>query len=358
MQRRTLAPLFARRSVASFTRAMLEAADQLSARWRLLAPRQAIDVAGEVTRLTLNVLALTIFSDGIGGNYDEFRSAMTAYFDALGRIDALDLLGVPAFVPRLGRRSLRHAMVYFEKTIDEIIEVRRRRIASSDVSQDLLTLLLRALDPSTGRPMSIAEVRSNILTFLSAGHETTANTLAWSVFLLSQSPFWYARVRKEADREMSGDIDRLLDRLVVTRSVVEEALRLYPPIAALSRTSEQGRCHRRSLHQASRADCDRTLCLASAPSPLGSSRCLRSHEVPCAGEGKYSPLCVFAVRRGPADLHRLFLRAAGSNNRARSPRPSFRHAPSARGECVAISKDHVATGPWLAYADNAARGAP
>lgn len=239
MQRRTLAPLFARRSVASFTRAMLEAADQLSARWRLLAPRQAIDVAGEVTRLTLNVLALTIFSDGIGWNYDEFRSAMTAYFDALGRIDALDLLGVPAFVPRLGRRSLRHAMVYFEKTIDEIIEVRRRRIASSDVSQDLLTLLLRALDPSTGRPMSIAEVRSNILTFLSAGHETTANTLAWSVFLLSQSPFWYARVRKEADREMSGDIDRLLDRLVVTRSVVEEALRLYPPIAALSRTSEQ-----------------------------------------------------------------------------------------------------------------------
>lgn len=131
------------------------------------------------------------------------------------------------------------AMAYFERTVDEIVEVRRRRLASSDVPQDLLTLLLQALDPSTGRPMSVAEVRSNILTFLSAGHETTANTLAWSVFLLSQSPFWCARVREEADREMSGEIDGLLDRLVVTKAAVEEVLRLYPPIAALSRISEQ-----------------------------------------------------------------------------------------------------------------------
>jgi cytochrome P450 len=87
--------------------------------------------------------------------------------------------------------------------------------------------------------MSLAEVRSNILTFLSAGHETTANTLAWSTFLLSQSPQWFARVRQEADAELSNDRNRLLERLVVTRAVVDEALRLYPPIAALSRTSEQ-----------------------------------------------------------------------------------------------------------------------
>ena len=100
-------------------------------------------------------------------------------------------------------------------------------------------MLLRTRDPSTGRPMSIAEVRSNILTFLPAGHETTANTLAWSAFLLSRSPCWYARVREEADRELSGKLCALLERLVVTRAVVEEALRLYPPIAALSRISEQ-----------------------------------------------------------------------------------------------------------------------
>ena len=241
VQRRTLAPLFARRAVAPFTEAMLEAADRLSERWRGFVPGSTIDVATELTLLTLNVLALTIFSDGIGGDLDEFRAAMNAYFSAIGRIGAFDLLGVPNFVPRPGRKALRRTMDYFEQVIDHIIESRRSRLDTSpkaDVRPDLLTLLLRALDPSTGRPISLAEVRSNILTFLSAGHETTANTLAWSVFLLSQSPEWSARVREEADCVLSADRKGLLDRLVVTRAVVEEALRLYPPISALSRMSE------------------------------------------------------------------------------------------------------------------------
>jgi cytochrome P450 len=243
VQRRTLAPLFARRTVTSFTEAMLCAADRLSDRWRGFAAQETVDVAGELTLLTLNVLALTIFSDGIGGDFEDFRSAMNAYFGSIGRIDALDLLRVPSFVPRPGRTRLLKTMAYFENVIDEIIDVRRRRLDTvrhCDTAEDLLTLLLHALDPSTGRPMSLAEVRSNILTFLSAGHETTANTLAWSAFLLSQSPEWYAKVRDEADRELAGDRNGLMERLNVTRAVVEEALRLYPPIAALSRMSEQG----------------------------------------------------------------------------------------------------------------------
>ncbi|WP_024506817.1 cytochrome P450 [Bradyrhizobium sp. ARR65] len=242
VQRRTLAPLFARRTVTTFTSAMLAAADQLTGRLRRLAPDGTIDIAAEFTLLTLNVLALTIFSDGIGGDFDEFRAAMNAYFAYIGRIGVLDLMGVPEAVPRPGRKRLRQTMAYFEGVIERIITTRQRRLDSPGepaAPDDLLTLLLRALDPSTGRPMSLAEVRSNILTFLSAGHETTANTLAWSAFLLSQSPCWYARVREEADAELSGDPDALLERLVVTKAVVEEALRLYPPIAALSRAPEQ-----------------------------------------------------------------------------------------------------------------------
>jgi cytochrome P450 len=221
---------------------MLCAADRLSDRWRRFAPEESVDVAGELTLLTLNVLALTIFSDGIGGDFEDFRSAMNAYFGSIGRIDAFDLLRVPSFVPRPGRGRLLKTMAYFENAIDEIIDIRRRRLGAApqcDMAEDLLTLLLRALDPSTGRPMSLAEVRSNILTFLSAGHETTANTLAWSAFLLSQSAEWYAKVRDEADRELAGDRKGLTERLSVTRAVVEEALRLYPPIAALSRISEE-----------------------------------------------------------------------------------------------------------------------
>ncbi|PSO21489.1 cytochrome P450 [Bradyrhizobium sp. MOS003] len=242
VQRRTLAPLFAKRSVASFSEAMLTAADELAGKWSRLGYGTVVDAVAEMTLLTLKVLALTIFSDGIGGDFEEFRLAMNAYFGVIGRIGALDLFGVPEFVPRPGRARLRRTMSYFERVIDEIIEARRRRLACSagkDDPNDILTLLLRTPDPSTGQPMSLAEVRSNILTFLSAGHETTANSLAWSMFLLSQAPAWRARVREEAERELSGPTAGLADRLLVTRAVVEEALRLYPPIAALSRMSER-----------------------------------------------------------------------------------------------------------------------
>lgn len=241
MQRRTLAPLFARKTVTGFTTAMKSAADQFTERWRTLGRDPTVDVAAEMALLTLNVLALTIFSDGLRSDLEEFRLAMNAYFAAIGRIGALDLFGVPDFVPRPGRDRLRTTMAYFEKIIDEIIEARRRRLdkTPNDAPTDLLTLLLRALDPSTGRPMTLTEVRSNILTFLSAGHETTANTLAWSFYLLSQSDEWRERVEAEADRELDGPLDGLADRLVVTKAVIEEAIRLYPPISALSRIADK-----------------------------------------------------------------------------------------------------------------------
>jgi cytochrome P450 len=237
VQRRALAPIFSRRTVASFTAPMFAAATDLVAKWKRVCTGATIDVAAEMTLVTLNVLALTIFSDGIGGDLDDLRTAMNAYFGVIGRIGALDLFGVPKFVPRPGHRRLLRTMSYFESAIDNMIDVRQKRLASNpeSVPNDLLTLLLRSLDPSTGRRLELKEVRSNILTFLSAGHETTANTLAWSIFLLSQSPEWRSRVAEEAERELSKPVDGLADRLIVTKAVVEEALRLYPPIAALSR---------------------------------------------------------------------------------------------------------------------------
>ncbi|MDE2332570.1 MAG: cytochrome P450 [Bradyrhizobium sp.] len=243
VQRRTLAPLFSKRSVSSFAKPMLDAATALTAKWTKLGDGAVVDVAAEMTLVTLTVLALTIFSDGIGGDFDQFRLAMNAYFGVIGRIGVLDLFGAPPWVPRPGQTRLRRTMDYFEGVIDQIIEARGRKLSAArrDVeNDDLLSLLLRALDPSTGRSMGLNEVKSNILTFLSAGHETTANALAWSSFLLTQSPQWTALVREEAARELQGPVEGLADRLVVTRAVVDEALRLYPPIAAISRMADQG----------------------------------------------------------------------------------------------------------------------
>ena len=103
--------------------------------------------------------------------------------------------------------------------------------------RDILTLLLEAQDPETGRGLSEREVRANIITFIAAGHETTANAITWSLFLLSQSPEWRERVAAEAEREMGGSAGSLPERLVETRAVVEEAIRLYPPLVAISRAA-------------------------------------------------------------------------------------------------------------------------
>jgi cytochrome P450 len=237
-QRRLLASVFARRTVMNFAPEMMAAAEAVGDRWSHR-EGQVHDVAADVTRMTLDVLRRTIFSEGLGGDPEEFRIVMTEFFNAIGRIDALDVLGAPDFLPRWGRWKARAALRFFDAAIDNIIATRRRGLAEDPASapKDILTLLLQAQDPETGQGMSEAEVRANIITFISAGHETTANTLSWSLYLLSQSPHWRERIATEAMREFAGPSETLADRLIETRAVLDEAVRLYPPIAAMSRTA-------------------------------------------------------------------------------------------------------------------------
>jgi cytochrome P450 len=238
-QRRALAPLFARKTVMSFVPAMTTAAANMVAR---LEQRegQVVDIAVEATRVTLDVLERTIFSEGLGRDPEEMRLAMKSYFEVIGRIDPFDILGVPGIVPRPARWKLRPTMRLFENAIDAIISTRRERIAKNPASapRDVLTLLLQAADPETGEALSETEVRANILTFIAAGHETTANCIAWSLFLLSQSDEWRARVQEEADHKLDDMAEEgATDSLHDTRAVIDEANRLYPPITAISRAA-------------------------------------------------------------------------------------------------------------------------
>jgi len=234
-QRRTLAPLFTARAVAGFGPIMSRAAAALVRRWRDAGEDETIDVAAEVTGLTLDVLRQTIFSDGLGRDTEDFREAMRTYFDTIGQIDPFDVLNLPEIFPRMTRWKTRPMLRFFETAVDDIIARRRRRLAEEPgrVQRDILTLLLEAKDGETGRGLTEAEIKANIITFIAAGHETTANTLSWSLFLLSQSPAWSERVAAEAARELGREGGA--GKLVETRAVVEEALRLYPPLAAISR---------------------------------------------------------------------------------------------------------------------------
>jgi cytochrome P450 len=234
VQRRTLAPLFSRRRIQSFAPTMMRVADAYVARWREGEP---IDMAAEMTRITLDVLQHTIFSDGLGHDIEQFRSAMRTYFDTIGRIDPFDILGLPDIIPRWTRLSVRGALRFFDQAVDTIIANRRQRLAEDPdgVERDILTLLIEAYDPETGRGLGVTEIKANIITFIAAGHETTANALTWSLFLLSQSPEWSQRLAAEAERYAEVAVSSAADQMVETRAVVEEALRLYPSLPAISR---------------------------------------------------------------------------------------------------------------------------
>jgi cytochrome P450 len=238
-QRGLLAPLFSRRTVMRFTPMMATAIEALVGRWRGHEQGRVLDIGAEMNRLTLDVLTRTCFAGGLGGDPEAMRVAMTTYFEIAGRIDPFDLLGFPDFVPRLTRCKVRPMLRYFEEAVNAIIVARKAEPASSpeDSPRDLLSALLSARDPETGQPLSEIEAKANVLTMIAAGQETTANALTWALFLLSQSPEWRDRVQAEAEIEFDGEVDGLADRLAMTRAVIDEALRLYPPITATSRTA-------------------------------------------------------------------------------------------------------------------------
>lgn len=236
-QRRALAPLFSPRLVADFAPAMHRVAAAATDRYLTRRDGRISDVALDTARVTLEVLEQTLFSQGLARGAEAFQQAVTRYFDTFGRLDPLDLIGAPRFLPRFWRLRGRSTLQFFETAVDDIIGARQRLIESgASAPTDLLTLLLRAQDPQTGRAISHEDVRANIVTFIGAGHETTANALTWSLYLLSQSPEWRARAEAEVDAgfdpENQADPS---DSLPVVKAVLEEALRLYPPAAFLSR---------------------------------------------------------------------------------------------------------------------------
>ena len=236
MQRRALAPLFTPRVVASFAPAMARNAEALAARWSRLKPNATVDVQKHMAGVTLEILGETIFSDGLERDPEEFLAAMSHFFATVGTLDIADLLDFPDWVPRLAQLRSRSSVTFFETAVDAIIARRKTLLARHETApDDLLTLLLRAQDPETGSGLTDQEVKANIITFIAAGHETTANALTWSLFLLSLSPEWSARLGAEAERVLDGPVAQLADKLVETRAVIEEAMRLYPPVASLSR---------------------------------------------------------------------------------------------------------------------------
>lgn len=238
--RRTLAPLFTPRSVTALAQRMMAPAERTAARMMRRRSGRVIDISSDMTRVTYDILAETMFSNAIAGGADAFGKALTRYFETQGRIDPLDVLGAPSWLPRIGRWMARPAISFFEAQVKAIIAERQSLHAGGDwrpEKPDLLDALLAARDPETGTGLSDEEVGANIVTFIGAGHETTANALTWSLYLVSLAPDVRAALEAEIDAAGADLAAAALsgEHLFLTRAVIEEAMRLYPPVPSLSR---------------------------------------------------------------------------------------------------------------------------
>ncbi len=231
VQRRIAAPMFSMRHVASFAAPMAAVAERELADWR---DGETIDAAAAMMKLTYKVITHTMFSDDVKIDYAAMSRHLLTYLDTLGRVDVLMTLGVPHWAPTPKRIRAAAAVRFFRKHIGALIAARTARIARDPAAapNDLLTLLLTTRDPEGGALFGPEEVYDNVMTFIFAGHETTANTLAWTLYLLSQFPAVDAKVAAEV-RAADGDPARM----PYTRQVLEESLRLYPAAPFISRDS-------------------------------------------------------------------------------------------------------------------------
>lgn len=239
-QRRTVAPIFRASDLGVYIPAMAKAAEDTIAAWRVAGSGTIQDVDEAMTATTLAIILDTMLSGAAGFEAAMVRDTIERYLSPTSWLVAYDLAGVPDWMPYPGRRQLHTAGETLRSRVADVITSRRTQ-SGRKPGQDLLDRLMTARDSESGRGMSDDNLVDTILTFLLAGHETSAVALTWTLCLLAQSPDWQSRVRDEARSVFgSGPITYdHLDRLEAAEQVLKEAMRLFPPASILARVAAQ-----------------------------------------------------------------------------------------------------------------------
>lgn len=231
-QRKILQPAFFKKRVTPFIPIMKQAADAIAD--GILKRAQPVEIHEVMNDATFSIIEQVLFSDTEDFKRGEVREAIDVLLEEIGIMRMSDLIPVPDWIPRyMTRRARRARTVFRDAAMREILKRRQR----DDPGTDILGLLLKVEDPETGQRLSNTDIRDTLMTFIAAGHETTAIALTWSLYLLSHDHTAQDQVRAEA--WALKDMDRMNDdlglELTFTRQVIEEALRLYPPAPILGR---------------------------------------------------------------------------------------------------------------------------
>ena len=233
--RRAMSPAFDHRSIAAYTPIMTRAAEELLAEWGKVPVGAAVEVQTAMMQVTLNIISRTMFSS----DSDDIVTIMgrsAGRYQAEMRPNMLDMLGWPRWLASLPRRGVaQRTLGDFDLVIDRLIDERTRD--PGNYPKDLLARLIAARDEQTGGGMSAQEVRDHVITIFLAGHETTAMAMTWTWFLLSQHPQVESKLHAELDSVLGGRAPTHDDvsKLTYTRMVVEESMRIYPPVHTMAR---------------------------------------------------------------------------------------------------------------------------
>ena len=230
--RRIIQPVFHRSRMAAMADRMAQVGEQRITGW---ADHEGhpVDIAVEMMQLALEVISQTMFTVSMAQHIDQISHALRVSlkyaFDSFH-----NPLRLPSWVPTQRNREFRSVMQFMDGLIYGLLAERRRTGATHG---DLLDLLLQARDEETGIGLTDQELRDEALTIFAAGHETTANALAWTWYLLATHPEAKARFYEEVDRVLQGRTPNAddLQHLPYTRAIFDESIRLYPPAPAVQR---------------------------------------------------------------------------------------------------------------------------
>jgi cytochrome P450 len=234
-QRSRLQPMFYRERVESYAETMGSYAAAAADEW---VAEGTVDLSEATSTYTLRVLGKTLF----GVNTDDHRAAVRAGAEAIRERSSQNpvSLDLPDWLPTPGNRRYRRGVTRLEHVVDDLLDERR----DSPDGEDLLSLLLAAAEGESedgGTGPTEREIRSQLMTFLFAGHETSATALTWALYELGRKPRVARQLREEVDGVVTGPHATLADLpdLTYTGQVLRETLRRYPPAAAIFREADE-----------------------------------------------------------------------------------------------------------------------
>ncbi|TNF93666.1 MAG: cytochrome P450 [Gammaproteobacteria bacterium] len=240
-QRRELqAPVFHSRNLKPFTETMSTCVMEMAAEWESKYVDQRLLVLPEMAKLTSEIISRTMFGDELGSkNAGAIVSGFTDYQAVIEKFDLSSFFGLPEWLPKMPHR--RRGLKVVNRVHEIFDDILIRNMEKKDMQSTLLSRLLDAYDPTSKDGITLEQIRNEAIVIFMAGHETTANALAWAWYLLSNQPSVLEKLHKELHQVLGSRPPKYEDvsKLKYTRAIFEESMRLYPPVPILSRQSSQ-----------------------------------------------------------------------------------------------------------------------